>query len=73
MPMFTVLCRVDAYVDYTARVEADDAEQAADLACDSPGDYIWEERGAVEFDACGYVALDAKDEEIEVTRRGYFG
>ena len=29
MPTFTVLCRVDAYVDYTATVEADDAEEAA--------------------------------------------
>lgn len=73
MPKFKVLCRVDAYVDYVAEVEADDAEEAADLACDNASDYVWEEQGAVEFDARGYVTLSRRDNELEHTRRGYFG
>ena len=32
MTKFNVLCRVDAYVDYVAEVEAVDAEEAAQLA-----------------------------------------
>lgn len=72
MATFTVLCRVDAYVDYTAQVEADDAEEAAWLANDSPDDYNWEEQGPVEFDARGYVTLDAEGDEIESTRCGDF-
>jgi len=31
MPTFTILSRVDAYVDYTSEVEADSAEEAVDL------------------------------------------
>ncbi|MBA3812857.1 MAG: hypothetical protein H0X27_14650 [Caulobacteraceae bacterium] len=73
MPKFKVLCRVDAYVDYIAEVEADDAEEAADFAEDNASDYSWEEQGAVEFDARGYVTLDAKNNELDHTRRGYFG
>lgn len=73
MPMFTVLCRVDAYVDYTAEVEAKDGKEAAQLARENSGDYVWKELGPVEFDARGYVTLTAKGDEIEVTRTGYFG
>jgi hypothetical protein len=32
MPVFTVLSRVDAYVDYVAEVEANSAAEAVDLA-----------------------------------------
>ena len=32
MPKFTVLCRVDAFIDYVTEVEANDAEEAAQLA-----------------------------------------
>lgn len=73
MPKFTVLCRVDAYVDYRAEVDADDADSAANLAQERATDFEWEEVGPVEFDARGYVALDAKGDELEGTRRGYFG
>ncbi|MDR3513845.1 MAG: hypothetical protein P4L73_19580 [Caulobacteraceae bacterium] len=73
MPTFTVLCRVDAYVDYTAEVEADDAETAAELARENASTYKWEERGPVEFDTRGYVTLDAEGDEIDATRSGYFG
>lgn len=73
MPKFTVLCRVDAYVDYTAEVEADDAEEAAWLAKEHSERYTWEEWGPVEFDARGYVTLSANGNEIEASRCGYFG
>lgn len=72
MPTFTVLLRVDAYVDYTAEVEADDPEEAVELARETPEDYKWQELGACEFDARGYVALDAEGNEIEATRAGRF-
>jgi hypothetical protein len=73
MAKFKVLCRVDAYIDYVAKVEADNAEEAAELAQDNASDYDWEERGPVQFDARGYVTLNAKGQEREATRRGYFG
>jgi hypothetical protein len=72
LPKFTVLCRVDAYVDYTAEVEAEDAEDAAWLASEYSEDYEWEERGPVEFDSRGYVTLDADGDEIDDTRCGDF-
>ena len=72
MPKFTILCRVDAYVDHVAEVEADDAEEAAYLAKECADEYAWEERGTVQFDARGYVALDADGEEIEHSRCGDF-
>ena len=73
MRVFTVRCRVDAYVDYRASVVADTAREAAELAYDNPGDYKWEEEGPVEFDARGYITLDADGDEIDGTQVGYFG
>jgi muconolactone delta-isomerase len=70
MPIFTVLSRVDAYVDYVAEVEADSAEEAADLAYEGDPSVIWQELGVVEFDARWVVALDDDGEEIEDTARG---
>jgi hypothetical protein len=70
MPVFTILSRVDAYVDYLAEVEADSAEDAVELACDADPAVKWEERGVVEFDARRVVALDDDGEEIESTTRG---
>ena len=70
MPKFKVLRRQDAYVDYVAEVEADTAEEAADLASSSPWDFQWEEQGVVEFDAGLFVALDADGNEIEGTEAG---
>lgn len=67
---FTVLCRIDAYADYVAEVEADSAEEAAQLAREKHGDYKWEHDQTAEFDARLYVALDA--EEIERTQVGDF-
>lgn len=70
MPTFTVLSRVDAYVDYVAEVEADSAEEAVDLAYGGGPSIIWKELGVVEFDARHVVALDANGDEIEATARG---
>ena len=73
MPKFVVRCRVDAYVDYRAEVEADTAKDAAELAYDTPEDYQWEEEGPCEFDARGYITLDNAGYEIDGTEVGYFG
>jgi hypothetical protein len=72
MPTFTVLCRIDAYADYVAEVEADSAEAAAALAQDNHGDYKWEHDQTAEFDARFYVTLDANGVEIERTHIGDF-
>jgi hypothetical protein len=73
MPTFTVRCRVDAYVDYRAEVEAETPHEAAELARERPEDYKWEEEGPVEFDARGYITLDKDGDEIDGTQVGYFG
>jgi hypothetical protein len=70
MPTFTVLCRIDAYADYVAQVEADSAEDAAQLARESHEDYKWAYDQTAEFDDRFYVTLDADDEPIEKTRVG---
>lgn len=64
MPKFTVLCRQDAYIDYTAEIEARDAEEAAWLANGSHLDYKWVRQGESEFDDALYVTLDAEGNEI---------
>ena len=70
MPTFTVLCRIDAYADYVAEVEADSAAQAAELAREKHGDYKWEHDQTAEFDDRFYVTLDADGDEIETTHVG---
>lgn len=70
MPKFTVLSRVDAYVDYVAEIEAGSAEEAADIAYEGDVPIRWEERGVVEFDARLVITLDDEGEEIEQTARG---
>ena len=70
MPTFTILSRVNAYVDYTAQVEADSAGDAVDLAYDGDPSVVWQELGVVEFDARHVVALDDDGEEIGSTARG---
>lgn len=69
---FKVLCRIDAYADYVAEVEADDAEAAAELARDNHEDYQWEFNQTAEFDARFYVTLDENGDEIESTHVGDF-
>ena len=70
MPKFTILSRVDAYVDYTCEVEADDIEEAVDMAYDGDPSIKWTEQGVVEFDARHVVALDANGDEIGTYSRG---
>jgi len=70
MPKFTVLRRIDAWVDYVAEVKAKNAEAAARIAQVLAGQLEWEERGTVQFDARGYVALDDDGDEIEESRCG---
>jgi hypothetical protein len=72
MPTFTVLCRIDAYADYVAEVEAESAEEAALLAEQEHGDYKWEHHQTQEFDARFFVAVDEDGNEIEETRTGDF-
>lgn len=69
MPRFQVLCRVDAYVDYVAEVEADDAEDAAWLAKEDVT-LSWVRQGESEFDGRLYVTLDKDGVEIERTQCG---
>jgi hypothetical protein len=64
---FSVLCRIDAYADYVAVVEADSPEEAAQLAADEPEAYRWEYQQTAEFDARMYVALDDNGDEIDGT------
>ena len=73
VPKFTVRRRIDAYVDYVASVEADTPAEAAEIARDNEGDFKWEEEGPCEFDARGFVTLNAKGYEIDGTQVGYFG
>lgn len=70
MPKFTILSRVDACIDYVTEVEADDLEEAVDLAYDGDPSIKWKEQGVVEFDARHVAALDANGEEIETYSRG---
>jgi hypothetical protein len=69
---FKVLCRIDAYADYVAEVEAKDTQEAAQLARDSHEYYDWEFNQTVEFDARLYVTLDKNGDEIESTQVGDF-
>jgi hypothetical protein len=69
---FNVLCRIDAYADYVAVVEADTPEDAAQLAYDEHGDYKWEYHQTAEFDDRRYITLDDHGDEIEGTEIGDF-
>lgn len=72
MPKFRVLSRVDAFVDYVAEVEAEDAQAAADIAYEGVQKVIWKKRDVIEFDARRVVTLDSGNEEMEATARGDF-
>ena len=72
MPTFTVLCRIDAYADYVAEVEADNAAEAAELARENHGDYKWEHDQTAEFDDRLYVTLNDEGDEFEGTQVGDF-
>jgi hypothetical protein len=64
MPTFRVLRRVDAWIDYLAEFEAENAEAASLLAQQS--DHVaWQRAGEAEFWNARFVALDASGNEIE--------
>lgn len=70
MPKFTVLSRVDAYVDYTCDVEADTAEEAVDLVYAGLVEVEWKHQGVVEFDALRMSAIDGDWNDIDGYTRG---
>ena len=70
MPRFTILSRVDAYVDYTCTVTARSAEEAVDLVYDGWAKVKWKKRDVVEFDAVRMSAIDADGEDIDGYTRG---
>jgi hypothetical protein len=72
MPTFQVLCRIDAYADYVAEVDADSADQAAALASDEHNTFTWKPDGVAEFDARVYFTLAPDGSEIERTKVGDF-
>jgi hypothetical protein len=67
-----VLCRIDAYADYIAVVEADSAQEAAEFAFEDHNLYAWKHVQTAEFDDRLYVTLDELGEEIDSTRVGDF-
>lgn len=70
MPKFTVLSRVDAYVEYTAEIEAGSAEEAVDLVYEGLVQIEWKHQGVVEFDAARMSAIDADGNDIDGYTRG---
>ncbi|MEQ8406342.1 MAG: hypothetical protein RKE49_14695 [Oceanicaulis sp.] len=70
MGRFLVKSRVDAFIDYVAEIEADDADEAAQIAYDGGEGVVWKCEGVSEFDDRRVVTLDADGEEIEATARG---
>jgi len=72
LPTFTVLCRIDAFADYVAEVEANSAAEAAQLADEAHEDYEWHTDGVQEFDARIYVTLNADGSPDESTKVGDF-
>lgn len=70
MPKFTVLSRVDAYVDYTCEIEADSAEEAVDLVYMGDVKVEWTNQGVTEFDAVRMSAIDEDWNDIDGYTRG---
>lgn len=70
MPKFTILSRVDAYVDYTCQVTARTAEEAVDLVYGGHVEVKWKPGGVVEFDAVRMSAIDENGDDIDGYTRG---
>ena len=70
MPKFTVMRRVDAYVNSVAEIEAATPFEAAKQARDSEEKYVWEQDSTSEFDNRLFVTLDDSGNEIEGTEQG---
>ena len=72
MQTFTILRRVDAFVNYETQVNADNASHAATLAREKDDALEWQMVSTSTFDARSFVALDDNGEEIEATEQGDF-
>jgi hypothetical protein len=72
MPSFTILRRVDAFVNYEVVLEAGTAEKASKLAQVQDHALDWLEVSTTTFDARGFVALDAAGEQILGSEVGDF-
>ena len=72
MPIYKVLCRIDAFADYVAEVEAPNQGEAARIAEARHGDFKWEHLQTEEFDARLYVTLDRLRRRIDKTQVGDF-
>jgi hypothetical protein len=72
MPTYTILRRVDAFVNYEVVLEADSAEEASKLAQAQDGVLDWVEVSTTTFDARGFVAFNAAGEEILGSEVGDF-
>lgn len=70
MGRFVVLSRVDALVDYITEVDADDAQEAADIAYEGGDGIKWKPAGITETDVRRVVTLSVDGEEMESTARG---
>lgn len=70
MPTFKVLMRVDAYVEYEAEIEADNAKEAALIGYDGGPGIEWSEIYTQQFDAHHCVTLDDNGNEIAGTKWG---
>jgi len=70
MPKFTILSRVDAYVDYTCQVTARTAEEAVDLVYEGLVEVDWKPAGTCEFDAVRMSAIDKDGDDIGGYTRG---
>jgi hypothetical protein len=69
MPKFTVVRRVEAFVDYVAEVEADNAEQAAEIADQDEEKLEWTLDETFMLDDKLFVTLDGDGNEIPETAR----
>lgn len=67
MPVFKVLRRVDAWIDYIAEVEAENPEQAARTAERGDGTVAWTRIGEEEFWNARFATLGERGEELDRT------
>ncbi len=72
MPIFKVLRRVDAFIDYTTEVDAANPIEAAAVARANADSLAWTGCGAHEHDAKAFFALDGAGFEIPDSECGDF-
>ena len=72
MPVFTVLRRVDAFIDYTTQIDAANAKDAAEIARRNADRLSWELNGEHEFDAQTFIAIDPTGAEVTDSECGDF-